>query len=69
MRLLPLLLIVCGVVLLLPTVRACWLVAESGAPDAAAISTSSGLVDRAAAGLLLLLVGVAWLIVRRVRSK
>jgi hypothetical protein len=61
---LPIVLLILGLVLVTPLIRTAVMLANSGTPDATAISTDIGSVIQGGIGLLLLLAGLVMLILR-----
>jgi len=69
MRYLPLALVVSGTVLCLPALRALSTMLLSGAPDATALSTSSGMLLRSAIGAGSVVAGLVLMVLRRSRPR
>lgn len=66
-RWMPLSLIILGLLLCAPIVHTVGLLMQRGAPDATAMSIQTLLMERIGLGVVLLLTGIVWLIVRRDR--
>ena len=62
--LLPIILLIVGLVLSMPLIRVAMTMANSGTPDATAVSMDQSLVIRGGIGVLLMTVGLVLVIVR-----